>query len=221
MSILEWLFIGSLSLAFLAFLIVVMYIVLFFITGNQLKALLKKRPKNKTKRKKWVRIRRQMEKRKKSYVKKIFFITLIALVSLGGGMYARYYQMTNLNAEDSNAIVQSYFLLGEVEKSLSDIQNGADFKKSKATLADRSSLLASYGTTSPSDVLSKEGQKRLVRYYRQIRDFSVNVYSLTEEELSDSDIMLGYTKDLNQIKKLQEKIFKQFSINESALKQKK
>lgn len=222
MSVLEWVFVGSLSLAFLTFLLSIVCIILFFSVNSQLKKMKQKRPKNKNKKKRWLKMRRQLDKKKKKYLGRTVMLLVITVLSVASGAYVRYYQMTNLTTEDGNTLIQSYFLTDEVEKSLVNLQNGADPEKTKKTLDDRTSLLASYGTNAgPSNGLSKEGQKLLVRYYARIRDFSINTYSLSSEQLSDPETVSSYLDTLNQIKSIQKKIFKQFSVNEAALKQKK
>ncbi|OJG74776.1 hypothetical protein RV12_GL002193 [Enterococcus quebecensis] len=166
-------------------------------------------------------MRRRLEQKKKQYIKRFVVAMIISGISVGTGLYARYYQMTNLSANDGNAIIQSYFLMDEINKNLIGIQNGADTKKTKDKLLELTSLLASYGTTTPSNALSKDGQRILNRYYAQIRDYSTGLYSQKEEQLNDEGLILEYLEDSKRITGTQKKIFKQFSINESALKQKK
>lgn len=129
--------------------------------------------------------------------------------------------MTNLSSADGNIIVQSYFITDEVEKSLTSLQNGADVDKTREKLLELSSLLASYGSTTPENGLSQKGQQMMNRYYVQLREYGVNIYSLSSEQLSESERITAYLEDLKRIKQTQKKIFKQFSVNESALRQKK
>lgn len=166
-------------------------------------------------------MRRQLERKKITYVKRGIILVVLSALSISGGMYARYYQMTNLSSADSNIIVQSYFITDEVEKSLISLQSGADLGKTREKLLELASLLASYGSSTPENGLSKEGQQVMTRYYVQLRDYGVNIYSLTEEQLSQEDKVTMYIEDLKRIKKTQKKLFEQFSINEAALKQKK
>lgn len=221
MTVLDWLFVGGISISLLCLIIGVFFIILVFKLMNEYTTLGKKKPKNKGKKKRWVRTRRKIKKKKGSYLKRGISLLIVAVLFCSGGIYARYYQMTNLTSKDSNIIVQSHFINEEIEKSLTGIQNGADVGKTREKLRELSSLLTTYGTTSPSGSLSQEGQRLMKRYYVQLRDLGVNIYSLSVEQLSEPEKVATYIEDLKRIKQTQKKVFKQFSVNEAALKQKK
>lgn len=129
--------------------------------------------------------------------------------------------MTNLSSVDSNIIVQSYFIADEMEKTMISLQNGADIGKTKEKLMELSSLMVTYGSSTPENGLSKEGQQLMKRYYVQLRDYGTNIYSLSAEQLNEPKKIISYIEDLKSIKQTQKKVFKQFSVNETALKQKK
>lgn len=221
MTVLDWLFVGGLSTALLCLVIGVFFFILIFGLMKQYTELGKKRPKNKKKKKRWVRTRRKLKNKKNSYIKRSITLLIISASFASGAVYARYYQLTNLSSADGNIIVQSYFITDEVEKSLTSLQNGADVNKTREKLLELSSLLVSYGGTLPENGLSQKGQQMMNRYYVQIREYGVNIYSLSSEQLSEPERITGYLEDLKRIKQTQKKIFKQFSVNESALRQKK
>ncbi|WP_086314606.1 hypothetical protein A5821_002189 [Enterococcus sp. 7F3_DIV0205] len=221
MTVLDWLSVGCCSAFLITFLIGLFSFALFFITNKDLDELNRKRPKNKQKKKRWARARRLLIRKKKAQVKRGTILIILSVLFVSSGLYARYYQQTNLSSADSNIIVQSYFVTDEMNKTLVNFQNGGDVEKSKEKLMELSSLMASYGSSTPSNGLSKEGQQILNRYYVQVREYGTNAYSLTAKQLNNPEIISTYIDDLKRIKETQKKVFKQFSINESALKQKK
>lgn len=220
MSILDWVVVCSLSLAILLLLWGILYIFLFFRAKKLMKNLSKKRTKDKKKRRKMRKKREQINIKKVKNIKKAIMFLVLAIVSVAGAAYARYYQMTTLTSEDGNAIIQSYFLTDEIEKNLLTIQEGASAEKVKNNLQERSSLLASYGATDPSAGLAVDGIKVLKRYFRKVREYGVNVYSLRVEQLQEPETVTKYLDELKGIKEMQQKIFKQYGVNQSALTKK-
>ncbi|MFD2385970.1 YccF domain-containing protein [Enterococcus rivorum] len=194
---------------------------LFFKATKRLEILKLKRPKKKAQRKRWLREKHKEEKKKNRQLRQGIILILVGGLLLGGGMYARYYEQTNLSSTDGTIMVQTYFITNEVNKQLVDLQNGTPGEEKKEKLMELSSLLASYGSSSPSSSLSTEGQQSLNRYYVQLREFGTNLYSLTIPQLNNEDTLSAYLEDLVRIKQTQKKVFKQFSVNEDALKQKK
>ncbi|MGM0219441.1 YccF domain-containing protein [Enterococcus sp. AZ126] len=221
MTILDWLFIGCCSAFLIAFVIALFSFALSFATAKDFNELKKRRPKNKQKRKRWQRNRQQLKKKKNAQVKRGIIFIVLSILFLSGGLYARYYQLTNLSKTDGNIIVQSYFVTDEVNKTLTSLQNGSDVGESKQKLMELTSLLASYGSSTPSNGLSKEGQTLLNRYYVQLREYGSNTYSLSEEQLNNQETVSTYINDLKRIEQTQKKVFKEFNVNETALKQKK
>ncbi|MBO0474479.1 hypothetical protein IGL98_003124 [Enterococcus sp. DIV0840] len=221
MTILDWLFIGCCSAFLIAFAIGLFSFALSFVTTKKFNELKRKRPKNKQKRKRWQRKRQQLKKKKTAQIKRGIIFIVLSILFLSGGLYARYYQLTNLSKTDGNIIVQSYFVTEEVNKTLTSLQNGSDVGESKQKLMELTSLLASYGSATPSNGLSKEGQQLLKRYYVQLREYGSNTYSLSEEQLNNQETVLTYINDLKRVEQTQKKVFKEFSVNEAALKQKK
>ncbi|EOL49942.1 hypothetical protein [Enterococcus caccae] len=221
MTILSWVFIGCFSAFFISVCLGIFSFAQFFVTTKEMNELNRKRPKKKVRRKRWLRAKKRVEQKKKAQLRRTVVLVVISLSFAGSGFYARHYEMTNLSSTDGNIIVQSYFITDEVNKNLVSLQNGASGDEIKEKLMELSSLLASYGSATPSNSLSKEGQQALNRYYVQLRDYGTNLYSLTSEQLNNQETIVSYMEDLNRIKKTQTKLFKQFSVDEAALKQKK
>lgn len=221
MIILDWLFIICSSTFLITFLISIFSCFQLFMTKKEFDELKQKRPKNTQKKKRWLKKRRLLNKKKSMQFKRSVILFVVSGILLGSGLYARYYQLTNLSSTDGTIIVQSYFLTDEMKKQLNNLQNGEDTEKTKEKLMELSSLLASYGSSTPSNSLSQEGQKLLNRYYVQLRDYGTNMYSLTVEQLNNQETVSSYIENLKQIKQTQKKVFTQFGVDESALKQKK
>lgn len=221
MSILDWSFVALLSAALLFVLFALLCFFMALSTGRKVKRFKRKPPKNKQKRKRFLVKRRSLEKQKKRQ-RTLGLLFMLGMLATGGGaVYSRYYQMTNLEASDSEAIVQSYYLTGEIEQQLTNIKNGENPEKSINTLRDVSSRLASYGIKRPYEGLTEEGQKILTRYYATIKSLGTNLANQTIASLEKNEIVESYFKDIEKVKAGQKKVFKVFSVNESALKQKK
>lgn len=221
MTLLSWVFIGCFSAFCIAFCISIFSFALFFLSTKDLSELKRKRPKNKKNTKRWIRAKKRVEKKKKAYLKRGLIFVSLSVVFISSGFYTRYYEKTNLSSEDGNIIVQSYFITDEVNQNLVNLQNGASGEEKKEKLMKFSSLLASYGSSIPSNNLSKDGQEALNRYYVKLRDYGTNLYSLTAVQLNNPETVTTYIEDLKKIKQTQRQLFKQFSIDEAALKQKK
>ncbi|ALS02584.1 hypothetical protein ATZ33_14725 [Enterococcus silesiacus] len=221
MSILDWLFILMLSSSVLFLFFGVICVVLSIRKQKRYTLLKSKRVKNKRKKQKIKRMLAKLKKQQKKNIRTSVFLFLLGALTLGGGMYARYYQQTNLETEDANAIIQSYFLVGEIEKDLQSLSEGSDPGKVNEKLTEMTSLLITYGNKNAFGGLSLDGQKKLNRYYALVREFGVNFSSRTLENLKDTAYVANYLEDITKIKKSQKQIFDVFKVNETALNQKK
>ncbi|WP_086348683.1 hypothetical protein [Candidatus Enterococcus clewellii] len=221
MTILDRLFIGLLSFGFLCLLFTVFFIFSFFSNKRKTKQLEKRRrPKNKKKR---IRLKKELRLLKKTQKKLLVWSVLVFLLSagaIGGGVYARYYQLTNLTKEDSNTIVQSYFLTEEIQENFNQLENGGNTEKIQSVLRDRSALLVSYGNRNISIGMSEEGTKLLVKYTSMMRESGTNLYSASVAQLDNPELREGYKSDMEKLVKQQQKVFDYFKISESSIKKK-
>ncbi|WP_207695850.1 hypothetical protein DOK67_0001433 [Enterococcus sp. DIV0212c] len=221
MSILDMSFIAMLSSAILFFLFSLMAVFFRFSTNKQWKKLKGCRVKNKSKRKKIIRMRKKLEKKRSRQLRVgILFFTLF-LITVGGASYSRYYQLTNLTAEDAEAVAKAYYLVSEMEKQIKAIDNGASPEKTEKNLRDLSSQLASASLDQASRGMSVAGQKLLNRHLTMTRNLAVNISSQNQKTLADPSVREIYLKDIEKISVSEKKIFKHFEVNESALQQKK
>ncbi|MGX7265615.1 hypothetical protein [Enterococcus crotali] len=221
MSMLDWSFVTLLSSALLFFLFALFSVVLSIMTRRKLRPLKRRPPKNKRKRKQFMMKRRKFEKQVKRQQNTGIFLIVLMLLSTGGAVYTRNYQMNNLNANDSESIVQSYYLLDEVELQLNNIKNDKNPQKSIKNLRELSLSLSSYGARRAYQGLTEEGQMLLNRHFVLLKELGTNLSSQTVDTLGNKDTMAGYQKDVNKVKDSQKKVFKRFKVNEAALKTKK
>ena len=221
MSVLDWLFVGLLSSAILFCVLGIGVLGFSLKVRSDHRTLQAKRPKQKKRKKRWQRQCNALKKRQWRFLRRGVVLLVLAGVSVGLGFYSRYYQATNLNENDSEIIVQSYFLVGEVQKELVSIQEGADPGKSYGRLKEILGMLISYTNQLPSAHLTQEGQQLLRRYYNRAKEFGLNVDKQSAESLSKPELLSELLADIEKIQNEQQTVFKTYGVNESALKQKK
>ncbi|OJG97649.1 hypothetical protein RV18_GL000717 [Enterococcus termitis] len=155
--------------------------------------------------------------RKKSIVRFLACMMFIALLG-GGAFYSQYYQSTHLNQDDSTALLQGYVLVKELEVQFDKIPETDNSEKVGATIDDLSGRLASYGVRIASSRLGEEAQSSLNRLYQKMKEFGVNTTGQPFDSLKNAENYDSYKSDLNAMKNIQKKIFKQFNIQESSIK---
>lgn len=221
MSILDWTFVALISSALLFVIFAGFSFFLSFSTEKKAQKFKRRPPKNQQKRKRFLAKRRNLEKQKQQQKNLGVLFIICMLLTGGSAFYSRYYQMTNLEAGDSEAIVQSYYLIEDIEEQLANLKNGTNPEKSIKNLREVSSRLASYGVRRPYQGLAEEGQKVLTRHFALMKNLGVNLASQSVESLTNPEIMESYVNDVSKIKESQKRVFEEFKVNESALKQKK
>lgn len=221
MSILDMSFIGLLSSAIL-FLLFGLALIFFRVsTTKQWKSLKGRRVKNKKKRIRLKRKCQQLERKRKKQLRWAILCVLLFLITSSSAMYSRYYQLTNLNATDAEAVTKTYYLVGEMQKQIKAIDNGASPEKTVKNLQNLSTQLASTSVRPASQAMSVEGQKLLNRHLSLTRQLSVNISNQNNETLADPAVRETYMKDIEKVKASEQKVFKYFKVNESALQQEK
>lgn len=218
MELLDWIFIGLLSLAILCFVFSLVNSWLVIKLRVKIKGLQNKRFKNIQKRKKNKRQVSKLERQKSKYIKMGLLFFTCFLVVIGGALYSRYYQSTNLGQEDANAIAQGYQLTKEIEKQLTEINaEGANVEKIHKNIYELSSQLSSYGVRKANGRLSEEGQLLLNRLYTNMKELGLNLSNQSADELTDSQAMEGYLVDIERIKQNQKQVFTYFRVNQTML----
>lgn len=221
MSILDWTFIALLSFAILFLLFGILSLVFGIQTRKKYTALKRKKVKNKRKRKKLKKVISRTKKIMQKHFRRVFILFLLALTAGGSAAYSRYYQETSLEKEDANFIVQSYFLTEEVSKQLAIAENGASVETIHETIRDLSSRLVTYGNKQAYVGLSSDRQKKLNRYYTKVRELGANLSNVNRQKIGDKEYIKTYQRTVKQLQTTQKEIFKLFSVNVEALKQKK
>lgn len=221
MVLLDWFFIGLLSFAMLCLLLSIFFLFYFFSLRKELnKKKWRKGPKNKVKRKQWLRARGKLDKRRKRYRTNVILFLFMMMISAGSAFYARYYQLTNLTSEDAKVVVQGYILTEDLKEQIIIIKEGGSVEKVYPQFQEITALLVTYGNRPVSGGLSEEGAKLLTRYFVSMKNAGLNLSTLSEEQLGKQETLDGYLKDIEKINQRQKAVFKYFSVNESALKQK-
>ncbi|EOH94989.1 hypothetical protein UAW_02068 [Enterococcus haemoperoxidus ATCC BAA-382] len=221
MSLLDWVFIGTLSSAILFALFSLLSVIFLFSTRNQVRQLARIRTKNARKRKKIKRVLKKTEaKRKKQGWNLVVFIMLACIMS-GTAFYARYYQATNLGERDSEGIVQGYYLLNETKNQINILNESSNPEKAENNLRELAAKLSSFGMRGADGRLTAEGQRLLTRYYNQVKELGLNLNNQSVEMVENTQTRETYINDLQKAQKIQSKIITYFKINENALKQKK
>lgn len=192
----------------------------FWLARRKFRGLKTIRTKNK-RRRQLAKEKKQLSKQKRRLLIGWIGCLFLAGGTIGGAFYARHYQQTNLREEDSNAIVQSYFLTDEIQENLETLTNGGSVETILPKLRELSALLVSYGNHPLSPAMSEEGTKMLVRYMSQMRQIGTNLHDANAAQLSNPEIIEGYKQDIEKMIQQRKKIFSYFRVNESALNQKK
>lgn len=215
------LFIGLLSSAILFLLMSFLFLFFYFGTKKECKRTEEIRVKNKKKKKK-LRIKiRKLQKKQRSQLYRVCVFLLLMFLTAGGALYARYYQLSNLTVEDAAVVANGYYLVGEVEKQLNSLEKGASAEKTIKNIKSISSQLTSSSAQTPSRGMSVEGQKLLNRHFTLMKNLGINLYGQSQEALKKPATVGEYLNDIKKIHASEQTVFKEFKINESALKQKK
>ena len=220
MELLDWFFIILLSLAILSLVFFVGFMIFSIHIGNNIRSMKKIRLKNKRKRKKQLRQRRELEKKRKKQIRLVTTFLVCTLVFGSGALYSRYYQATNLGKKDSDAIVQGYYLMNEIQGQLEQVETTENEVKLQKNLYDLSARLASYGAREANGRLSDEGKILLNRLYTNMKELGLNMANQSIETLRNKGVLEGYLADIKKAKENQAKVFTYFNVNENALKQK-
>ncbi|WYK01550.1 hypothetical protein A5821_002687 [Enterococcus sp. 7F3_DIV0205] len=214
-------FIGLLSGAILFLLFGIFFLFLSLSTKRKWKIMVSRRVKNKKKRKRIKFLSHRLEKQKKKQFRTSLIFFFLVLLTAGSAAYSRYYQLTNLTADDADSLAKGYYFVGELEKQLKAIDNGANAEKTSKNMRDLSTQLTSVANRNASQGMSVEGQKMLNRHFTMTRNLGINISGQDAGKLEDPAYRESYLKDIQKVVTSQKKVFKEFDVNESALQQKK
>lgn len=221
MSSLDKIFIGVLSLAILCVVLSIVYFVAGILTATKGNELKNKKPKNKKSCRKLKKRIQLLTKKRRKQINTGILLLICGMLSVGIGMYVRYYQATNLGDRDSDGIVEGYYLLNQINLQLEEIAQTPSLEKSRNNIRDLAAKLSSFGMRSADPKITVEGQRLLNRYYSQIKELGLNLNNQSVERLQEEQVYDIYMSDIEKSKDSQKKVFDYFKVDESALQQKK
>lgn len=217
---LDWIIIGAISLGIICLILVIAAFVATFQTASQLKQLGGK-PKARSSKKKWRRQRSRYEKAKQRHLKTGFALLAVTLVVSGIGGYAKYYQMTNMTAADTENIVTGYYLIDQMTEQLTTIEGNDNEEKANANIHALAVRMASFASKKGSDRGTKESQLLLNRYYARMGQVGINLASQKASVLiEDKALLESYLQDLDRVEESQNKVLSFYKIDEKSLSQK-
>ncbi|MBO0470111.1 hypothetical protein JZO66_06115 [Enterococcus sp. DIV0242_7C1] len=221
MGTLDWSFVVLLSSAFLFTLFSLVLLLNVFKSKKRLKAIKRKRPpKNKKRRKRFFVAKRKLQVTLKKQIMWTIILIFMAGGTSAGAVYSRYYQQNKLNGKESESIVQSYYILTELTTQLENVNKNENPQKSIKNVRGLSNKLVSYGFITASVSLKEEKQHLLNRYFIGVKELGKNLSEQSVETLQEKEAYQGYMNDIEKIKANQTEVFKEFKINEAALKKK-
>lgn len=191
------------------------------VTGNRLKKMGGVSRRNKKKYRRLKEERSLLNERKISQIK-IGMISLVLGVSCGlGGLYMKHYIATNMSSEDTETVVNGYYLIRDFEEQIELAGEGTeDQDKLSRNIKYLANTMASYALYSANPLNSEEGQLGLNRYYKSIQELGIN-HSVTYNQFYGNPEAVEETKkDIEKIKKTEKKVYSYFGIDETALKEK-
>ncbi|MBP1040164.1 hypothetical protein I6N95_03975 [Vagococcus sp. BWB3-3] len=217
---LDWLIIGAISLGIICLLLLILSFAASLRARSQLRKLGGK-PTGRSAKKKWRRQKNRYTKTQKSAFKSGSWLLLMTLVISGIGGYAKYYQMTNMTAADTENIVTGYYLLDQMTEQLNAIESSENDEKLNANIHTLAVRMASFSSKKGSDRGTKESQLLLNRYYARMGQLGVNLASQKAEVLKeDQELLHSYIQDIERVEESQNKVLAFYQVDEKSLAQK-
>lgn len=219
MTTFDWLYVGLLSIAIISGVLSLRMIFFLIKDRGRLVQVSKNRPKNKVKHKKWLVACKKIENKKKRHRRSLILLLTSTLLFSGIAVYGRYYQATNLGQADTENIADSYSLIGSVQN---EIDNSSENKSQAVLNLDvLARRLSSFGMKRSSARLTKDGQLMLNRYYNQVYQLGRNLNGNIGKIADDESLQTEFMSDIEKINGQQKKIFDYYSIDETAVTNKK
>ncbi|MGM0125939.1 hypothetical protein IGI37_003340 [Enterococcus sp. AZ194] len=220
MSIIDWLFIACISISILSGVFGVVMFIQSFRTSSQLKQLKEMTPpKLKKKKRLWMRKIKLLTLTVKKQRKRTLLSFLIGIILVAGGFYGRNYQATTISKEDSAAYVTGNFLTTEMQGQLALITE--DPGRARTNITELSGRMASFGIKRADGRLNIEGQRILNRYYKQMKEFGLNIAGQMEQVLTEEEVRTNYENDLATIIETQKKVAEFYELKEDTSSPKK
>ncbi|ALS02831.1 hypothetical protein ATZ33_16040 [Enterococcus silesiacus] len=220
MTILDWFFIVSLSIASVGLLFAGTSFYLMIQTKKALNKVKRTKVKKKKKKQKKRKIRELTKKSKKQWTFGIV-LSLLFVLSMLSASYSLYYQAMHLSQKDSKAVIQGYYLVGNIEKELQAAKTTDNDIKAGKNIKLLAGQLSSYGIYKATIRNTEQGQKTLNKYYKSMKELGINLSSQTDGFFKDEMLLNEFEADVAAVKKNQAAVVSYFKINEKALVNKK
>ncbi|UUV99463.1 hypothetical protein [Vagococcus luciliae] len=214
----ELIYIIVLSIGCLTVIGVFYFLFRFISVKKQLKVLSNTKSKGKKAKRNKKRQKIVLDRKKRS-VLTLFIVSLILSITLfSGTAYARYYQAMNLSKEDSESIVNSYYLIRDFEDQLKLLRDKKDDQtKLEQNIRQLSTSMASYGTKKANKLNSVDGQLVLNRYYNSVKQLGMNASTQTKNFYGNSELVNGFLKDIQSAKDYEGDVFRYYKVDKSVL----
>lgn len=220
MTVLEIVFTGGVAAAILFFLGMLYFLIKFVRLGSQLRRLPRKKRKNKKKNRQFIKRRQQLLKKKKNSLILMLAFLLISGGLAGGTAYFSYYQSMNLSAEDTDLLVNGYYLLSDFEEQLILAgEKGDDEAKLQKNIRYLATVMASYNGKKASGLNTEEGQLTLNRYYNSVKQLGMNASTQAKNFYGNPELVESLKADIARAKEYEAAVFNFYKVNESALLQ--
>lgn len=222
MTTLDWFFTVGMIVSILCMLFFFLFLFLTFGSGAKVRSLKRVRTKNKKKRKRLLLKKRQMIQRKKNQRNSALLFFVFSLLFAAGAVYSAYYQTMNLTTEDSDSIIQGYYLLSDFSSQLEKAGESSETEeKTLGNLRYLSSSLSSYGVKKASYLNTEEGQLLLNRYYGSMKEIGMNATNNLSKIYGNPELVKEYQADIDKITENQKKVFEMYKVDENSLELKK
>jgi hypothetical protein len=188
------------------------------LTNKKLKKVERIRPRNKMQARKLFYMRKHFQGLKNTQLKQGLVSLLFSILFLAGSFVGMWFEATHLGKDDNNSVATGYYLTSSMSKELKVASTSKQKDKEVKNIADISSRMASFGTKSASDKLSKEGQLILNRYYKSLKEFGVNIHSEPGYFFDNPAKLQEYQSDLKRIESNEKDVTEFYSLNISKTK---
>lgn len=217
---LDWIIIGAISLGILCLLLMVVTFAGMLQARGRLKQLGTK-PKGSSSKKRWRRQKNRYSQLQKKRLKSTIGLLITTLVISGIGGYAKYYQMTNMTAADTENIVTGYYLIEQMTEQLNGLEGSENDEKINSNIHTLAVRMASFSAKKGSDRGTKESQLLLNRYYARMGQLGVNLASQKAQGLkADQDLLQSYLQDIERVEESQTKVLTFYKVDKKSLAQK-
>lgn len=220
MTTLEYLIIAFYASCIIFLLFSILNFVLIIKNNKKLKTTKKQKNRSRAEKKKNKNKIISLKKAKRKSIWLSIICSLLAISSGAGASYASYYQSINLTTQDSENIVEAYYLITDIEKQL-ELASTSQESSEKVSDAIRkyAGQMASFNSRRASDLNKEDGQVLLNRYYNLVKEIGINASTQPQEFYGNPDLTSEFSNDIKRVKTYQKDVFAYYKVNEEELKQ--